>query len=383
MAAGAQRKSLAAGRKVPLEAAMTAALRAALASVIASSVLAGAAFAQTGNPAGRAYQVQQAQAQLRARPGQLGQLTAPRGGPRFIVEAVSFKAVDESGWTDWTNDEVFAIFRSGQHTMVTRLWGSVDSGETELFPTAQNCILPAVDTDGVNGRWACAPEGVQGPFGFTVTLYEKDPDLSYPWGGAFCAPAGSTDIVRGSCDTDNSNILFEQYYSYDVADILAHLLPHCRCAEETVRQRRDGPDSTYEFTVRITRVDTLPVLDRPLYELVQVHRSGTLTAALNQHFEFDGGVVVANNGDFAFTGVLGGNRLTPAGGARVWLGGAAARGYAACAAGAANYVTNAIAVPPIGTHACYITSDGRVGEFRVADHVANVSLTLSYTTWQQ
>jgi hypothetical protein len=339
-------------------------------------MLAGAAFAQTGNPARRGHQVQEVQAPRQARAGQVGQLI-PR--PQFIVEAVSFKAIDESGWTDWTNDEVFAIFQSGQHTMVTRLWGSVDSGDLEYFPEGQTCILPAVDTDGVNGRWACAPEGVRGPFGFTVTLYEKDPDLSYPWGGAFCVPVGATDIVRGSCDTDNSNILFQQYYSYDVADILAHLNPDCRCATETVRQQHN--DGNYEFTVRITRVDTPPVFHRPLHELAPADDSGTLTAQLNQYFEFDSGAVVASNGDFQFQGLIIGHTLRPGGGARIWPGGTTARGQAACAAGGANYTTNPVTVPPVGSYACYITSGGRVGEFRVDNLVNNTSLTLTYTTW--
>lgn len=78
--------------------------------------------------------------------------------------------------------------------------------------------------------------------------------------------------------------------------------------------------------------------------------------------------------------------LTPNGGAKIWPGGAAARGYATCFAerASANYVAIAVTPPAVGQHACYVTSDGRVGEFQVTGFTPGGAATLSvtYTTWQ-
>lgn len=375
-------------------------LRFAFASLLASTALASAAFAQEGPLVGpvRGYQVQQQQ-QPTTRPLRdgvtgLGQTQDVIREPRFIVEAVSFQAIDESGPNSPGADEVYAVFRSGGNVMVSRVYESVDTGEDpRFFEAQQRCISPAVDADGTkNGRWSCAAQGARGPVRFEAMLYELDPHYRSAL-GEFCVSVGGDDLDASTCATRHSDVLFRHTFTYEVSQILARLDPSCRCFTETARYTEEDwrGDLAYEFTFRITRVDD--GRDPPAVEIdpygggAAVHSSGVLNAALNQHLDLDAGAILPNNGDFSFTRAGGLYRLTPGGGARIWVGGASARGRAACAAGAANHTANAVTLPAVGAYACYITSDGRVGEMRIDNLVeqpfgGGATLTLSYTTWQ-
>ena len=309
--------------------------------------------------------------------------------PRFIVEAVRFKAVDESGRTDLTSDEVFAVFRSGEHSMITEVYDDVDSSDVESFEAGQSCIWPVADTSQRGERtWACSTEGGRGPISFHIELYDLDPNVvDRNILGRFCIPIGwhgNTD----PCITRHSSQLFNADFSYGVSEILGRLDPECRCFEETASQSMDN--ATYEVTFRITRVDTggepLGVDGNADTAGPIVYRSGTLSAVLNQGFEFDGGSVVNAGSDFTFSRTgFATFLLTPNGGAKIWQGGGAARGYAACFAArdTASYVTTTV-TPMAGQHACYVTNDGRVGEFRVDSLTqgANPALTVTFTTWQ-
>jgi hypothetical protein len=307
--------------------------------------------------------------------------------PRFIVEAVSFKAVDESGRDlPYTSDEVFAEFQAGGNWLMTRNFHQVDTGDTEHFDADQSCISPTVDPDGQqNGRWACDRAGRPGPIEFYIALLDDDNELNYPF--RIC-PGGGGDLSACSPRWGQNDVLFEHTFTYEVSDVLQRLDPSCRCLVQTAREAVDDL-TEYEVTFRITRVDQPSNAGLSTFEDdPTIYRSGTLQARLNQAFEFDAGTVGAA-GDFTFVRVGGVFRLTPAGGAKIWPGGATARGYAACYAErmSANYVTSAVDVPAIGSHACYVTSDGRVGEFRI-DNLQDsplgqgAILTVTYYTWQ-
>jgi hypothetical protein len=314
------------------------------------------------------------------------------GDPRFIVEALGFYAADESGRTDLASDEVFAVFESGRNVAVTEVFGSVDTGDRESFEAGQTCISPI----GGNSRpgantWACAPEGARGPVSFEISLYDLDVEVPQVFTGNFCIRTGQGFGRTPYCATNHSSLLFDANFSYGVSEILGRLDPACRCFEETASQSMDN--ARYEVTFRITRVDTggeAPGVDRNAGAGPVVYRSGSLTAAASQTFEFDAGSVVGSGGDFRFVSSGGGVfTLQPNGGAKIWLGGATARGYATCYAQrmSANYVTSAINVPSAGSHACYVTSDGRVGELRITTLSPGMfgmgaTLTLAYTTWQ-
>lgn len=376
-----------------------------LASLLATAAFsfASPALAQTNEaPAVREYQTPAPQRPTRTRPLRegvtgLGQTQDVIREPRFIVEAVSFDAVDESGPNFPGSDEVYAMFRSGDNVMATRLYEDVDDDDDPIqFERHQSCIFPAVDPDGHdNGRWSCAAQGARGPLRFEVTLYELDPYYAELY-GAFCLGGSNRDdLDSASCWTHHSDLLFRHTFSYEVSQILARLDPGCRCFTETARYTEEDwrGDLVYDFTFRITRVDDGregPAIDRDPDGLNQpVHRSGTFGVMLNQGFEFDAGAVVAAGGDFTFSEMGTSYFLTPGGGAKIWPGGSTARGYAACFAQrmSANYVTTRVNVPAIGSYACYVTSDGRVGEFRVDSLMRPPSgigalLTVSYTTWQ-
>lgn len=322
--------------------------------------------------------------------------------PRFIVEAVSFKAVDESGPNSPGADEVAAWFQSGNSAVFSREFGGVDTSETVTFGDRERCIYPLADSDGRENRaWDCAAGGAIGPIRFTVILAEIDPNYLF-WTG-FCFTVGTPDDVFERSDDINCRVtegnwdtLFRHEFSYGVSEILARLDPSCRCFTETARYTEEDwrGDTVYDFTFRVTRVDgggERPAIDADPERLNQpVHRSGTLSAMTNQGFEFDAGAVVATAGaDFAFQRAGNTFFLTSGGNAKIWVGGQAARGYATCFAQrmSANYVSGQVNVPAVGAHACYVTSDGRVGEFRVASLTpaplgGGGTLVVTYTTWQ-
>lgn len=125
---------------------------------------------------------------------------------RFKVEAVSFHAIDETGWFDWTgSDEVYVAIHVPDRKITTysKTFRGVDSGEQRDIPSDQNCILPIAGVTGpatlsatggrsdpsVPGdRWSCSSDGAPGPISFTVWLYEQDPCNFFP---PPCLPHGA------------------------------------------------------------------------------------------------------------------------------------------------------------------------------------------------
>ncbi len=313
--------------------------------------------------------------------------------PRFKVEAVGFRAVDESGANYPDADIVFAVFESQQHSMTTRVFEEVDTGDARTFDAAENCIYPARDPDGLrNGAWECSAEGADGPVTFAIGLYEIDPEYVDGYSKDFCTPAAVADVdaAQRTCDTDNTDLIFRSAFSYRPGEIVNRLNPACRCVMETVRyrDRNERGDVEYHLTFRITRTDAggaPPAVDPSAGR--DVYRSGARSAALGQGFELDGGVSAAIAPDLAFSGAPAAPMLTPSGGAKIWPGDANARGFDACYAErrSANYVTSAVTAPRVGQYACYVTNNGRVGELRI-DHLTisfnTAVLSLSYTTWQ-
>jgi hypothetical protein len=93
------------------------------------------------------------------------------GTPRYKIEAVSFKAVDESGWDgSWwapVSDEPFFIWsgtNANSGTVTTRrspVFGDVDTGESRNFSPAVCVVRTCVD-------------GVTGPIGLNTVVMEND-----------------------------------------------------------------------------------------------------------------------------------------------------------------------------------------------------------------
>jgi hypothetical protein len=105
------------------------------------------------------------------------------GERRYIVEFVSFKALDETGCDLCGSDEVQLIVRTDGYALLSSWYGNVDSNR--LAHRFIRCAQPAVDGDGVyDHEWECDQGGKAPPFSLTVAAYEDDGD--YPFTG-FCA----------------------------------------------------------------------------------------------------------------------------------------------------------------------------------------------------
>jgi hypothetical protein len=107
------------------------------------------------------------------------------GEPRYTVELVSFKALDESGY-DWNgSDEVFGLFSSNRgYSVRTVKQGDVDSGNSRAFGSQERCLTgQRVLSGGVDRgwliapdgtRWDCDPRGVPAPIVLRLELLEDD-----------------------------------------------------------------------------------------------------------------------------------------------------------------------------------------------------------------
>jgi len=105
-----------------------------------------------------------------------------RFGPtaRFVVEAVSITAIDESGF-DWAgSDQVYAIWSSAGVGVQTSTFTGVDTGDIREFDGTEKCIYPiqapAGDSMlfGDDDEWGCAASGGAAPLEFSVALFEED-----------------------------------------------------------------------------------------------------------------------------------------------------------------------------------------------------------------
>ena len=136
-----------------------------------------------------------------AQPGRPGLDNTALSQPRFTVEAIGLKAVDETGFDFFGSDEIVARFTGNDQQMFTRAYGSMDRGENHAVRGRERCIYPAIDPDGIyNHMWSCRPGGGPAPVTVTIDLYEYDGLvrglLTNPL--SFCL-SGDNDILS-SCD---------------------------------------------------------------------------------------------------------------------------------------------------------------------------------------
>ncbi len=88
--------------------------------------------------------------------------------PSYIVTAIKFKCIDESGFDFFGSDEPYWVFTARDsdgnvHTTRSREFGDVDSGETRKF--AENAVV-----------WPRkgATQGAPGPIALSIQLWESD-----------------------------------------------------------------------------------------------------------------------------------------------------------------------------------------------------------------
>ena len=115
-------------------------------------------------------------------------ITAEWTERRYKVEAIRFKARDETG-IDWPgSDEVMVETHDVKGSTVTNEIEDINSGDVHEFDPAVSCIVgvrPGTVVLGENS--VCHEAGEPGPFSFKVEMWEKDV-IGFDFG--FCKPVG-------------------------------------------------------------------------------------------------------------------------------------------------------------------------------------------------
>jgi len=123
---------------------------------------------------------------------------------RYKVEAIRFKARDETG-NDWPgSDEVMVETVDAKGFTVTNEIGDIDSGDTHDFDPAVSCIVGVRPGTVLLGESSvCDEAGEPGPFSFKVEMWEKDV-IGFDFG--FCKPVGPSPggHIGPHCANDNN-----------------------------------------------------------------------------------------------------------------------------------------------------------------------------------
>ena len=197
---------------------------------------------------------------------------------RYKIEAIRFKARDESGF-DWLgSDEVMVQTYDAKGSTVSREIGDIDSGDTHNFDPAKSCIVAVHPGIVVLGKTSvCEEVGEPAPLGFLVEFWEKGwfsfPSgfcLIYPLGtgahfGPHCPNDGNGDEFIGRAQIDYSTQELEAGLPH-VGDELIETVKLFPCIDD-VCGAWDFPE--YTFTWRVTRladvrVDFRAVLDEAM-----------------------------------------------------------------------------------------------------------------------
>jgi hypothetical protein len=191
---------------------------------------------------------------------------------RYKIEAMRFKARDETGW-DWAgSDEVMVSTSDSKGWTVSDEIGGINSDDTHNFDPAKSCIIAVRPGTVVLGKSSvCDDVGEPAPLGFGVEFWEKDwssdfcavgspgPGLH---GGPHCTHYGNDDFI-GRARLDFTAQELEAALP-KVGDVFIETVVLNPCSGDGVCDVTWGPD--YTFTYRITRlpdvrVDLRPVLD--------------------------------------------------------------------------------------------------------------------------
>ncbi len=195
----------------------------------------------------------------------IGAGAQPIGGlnePRFKLEALRFKAIDETGF-DWLgSDEVKVVIWVLDYPptrTITKKFENVDTGDTMSIPLDQSCILPIAGLSTIHANifrgdegdtWSCAIGGAPGPFSFKVELREIDFWGCYA-GYAGCNLIGEHTVVYS----------LEELTALHVGQVVEEsvTLGWYVCYNSPYSPNRCG---TYVFTWRLTRLpDAEPVFN--------------------------------------------------------------------------------------------------------------------------
>lgn len=172
---------------------------------------------------------------------------------RYMVEAINFKALNETGIDFLGSDEIVVRFAIDGKSMFTGIHGNVDTGDTIVFRSGQRCIFPAVDPDQtLNHVWACGARGAPGPLRFQITLYEHDgPIRHFLTAAGFCISYAGDDLTN-YCDnrTPLESLTIGSGYVELTEAELADLMPTVGTSVERVVPIA----SAYRVNIRLTRL---------------------------------------------------------------------------------------------------------------------------------
>lgn len=202
---------------------------------------------------------------------------------RYKIEAIGFKARNESGWDWWGSDEVMVGTEDAKGWTVSGELSSVDSGEFYSFDPVRSCVVAVRAGIVVLGKTSvCDEAGEPAPLSFGVELWEKD---VFGWrtgfckalspgkgfhAGPHCADDGSGTDFIGRARVDFSALDLEAVLP-NVGDEHMETVVLSPCPSGEVCSDADLPD--YSFTFRVTRVRDARVDLRSLLDDA-MHRMG-------------------------------------------------------------------------------------------------------------
>ncbi len=196
---------------------------------------------------------------------------------RYKIEALGFKARDETGNSWVGSDEVMIRTDDAKGWTVSSQIGGIDSGDTHHFDPVKSCVVPVRPGIVVLGKTSvCDDGGEAAPLSFGVEFWEKD------WFGGFgrnfCSPGspGAGMHAGPYCANDNAGDDFIGRASIDLSiQDLDAALPNIgdEFIETVVLEQCDSGSrcdatygSDYSFTYRITRLRDVQAGLRPLLE---------------------------------------------------------------------------------------------------------------------
>lgn len=191
---------------------------------------------------------------------------------RYKIEAMRFKARDETGVDFLGSDEVMVETSDAKGIMVSEEIGDIDSGDTHNFDPATSCIVAVRPGTVVLGKTSvCTDVGEAGPLRFKVQLWEKDTDLPL---GQFSVCGGGPDYYPTDCAKYFDDFIGRAQIEYSTQELEA-ALPHV--GDEQIESVTLDPCPgwicagfpDYTFTWRVTRladvrVDLRAVLDEAM-----------------------------------------------------------------------------------------------------------------------
>lgn len=198
----------------------------------------------------------------------VGQATNPcASAPKYTIKAESFKAVDESSYNVGSDEPFFNFSSVGTagtaRTTQTKVFGSVDTGETHTFATTEGCLWRDC---GIGDH---APKGV----GLSVQLWEKDQgDMTenrakaeqyFEYAGTLASVSGAPVWVTKAIPyvaqgTDwilsnlNDDLMDTETFAFSPAD-LAGKAP-LKGQSSVYTRYLEGGGGLYSVNLRITRV---------------------------------------------------------------------------------------------------------------------------------